>query len=204
MEAAYYPNGSRRRRLTRRAFLRAGSNLATGLILAACVAPREQLTVGEMARPLELSNLPGPAPVTPVAVSEVPALAQFLTLSTVLTGYDNLDPALGKVYLDSIDQSGDFEMTVDELAQAVGLPSDAPPTTADLEAAGLFDDPAARSLADAILNMWYTGIYTTADGEQAVATYVGALVWRAITFTKPLTVCGSPGFWAQPPQQAFA
>ena len=121
-----------------------------------------------------------------------------------MTGYDNLDPAVGKVYFDSISQSGNFDMTVDALAQAAGLPSDAPPTAADLEAAGLFDNPAARSLSDAILNMWYTGIYTTAEGDQATATYVGALVWRAMTFTKPLTVCGSPGFWAQPPQQAFA
>ena len=79
-----------------------------------------------------------------------------------------------------------------------------PSTVAELEATGFFENPATQEPADKILEMWYTGIYDSAEGEQEVATYVDALVWQAIAFTKPLTVCGMPGFWAQPPQRALA
>jgi hypothetical protein len=33
-----------------------------------------------------------------------------------------------------------------------------------------------------------------------VATFADALVWRAVRYTKPLTVCAAPGFWALAPQ----
>lgn len=194
-----------KKRLTRRGFLRASGSVTTALVLAACGAPpREEVTVGEMMRPVAVPILPSPVPATPVEMGGDPALEQFLALSSILTGYDNLNPVLGQVYLESIAQSSDYDMTVDELAQAMGL-ADAPSqTVADLEAAGLFDDPAAQTLADAIITMWYTGVYTTAEGEQQVATFVDALVWRAMAFTKPLSICASPGFWAQAPQQPFA
>src|SRR5690606_8984742 len=138
-----HPSENAHKRLTRRGFLRASSSLATGLILAGCgVPPRDDLSVGQLAGPMAPPVLPSPAPITSAAVSENPALERFLALSSVLTGFDNLDPTLGQVYLDSIEQSSDYAMTVDEMAQAVGVPSDAPPLVADLEAAGLFNDPA--------------------------------------------------------------
>lgn len=191
------------REWTRRDFLRAGGLVAVGTALAACGAPPQpEITVAEAIQPVEAPVLPSPAPSTPVAAGENAALTQFLALSRVLTGYDRLDPVVGQVYLDSLGRGGSG-MSVDELARAAGLPGETP-ALADLEAAGLFEDPEAQELAQAILNMWYTGVYQNAEGEDQVATYVDALVWRALTFTKPLTICGSPGFWAQAPQQPFA
>jgi hypothetical protein len=69
-----------------------------------------------------------------------------------------------------------------------------------LEAGGLFEQEATRALADKIIEYWYSGVYDTADGGQAVATFADALVWRAVRYTKPLTLCGAPGFWAVPPE----
>lgn len=192
--------------ISRRAFLRSSAVWAAAGLVVACGAPvgrPEMITVAEGNRPIEQPVLPSPAPVEQDV--DPAALAQFLTLSAVLTGFDNLNPELGRVYLSSLQQSGQFATTVAELYQAAGLDGETPPATvAELEAAGFFEHPATQELADKILEMWYTGIYDSAEGEQEVATYVDALVWQAITFTKPLTICGMPGFWAQPPQQALA
>ena len=85
----------------------------------------------------------------------------------------------------------------DLYAQAV-FRSAAPPTTVSaLEAAGLFTQAAPRSLADRIIELWYTGIYTNAEGEERVATFVDALAWQTLAFTKPMTICGYPGFWSE-------
>jgi len=60
-------------------------------------------------------------------------------------------------------------------------------------------------LADAIVAAWYSGLYTTAtEGKapsEAVATFTDALVWNALTFTKPWAECGGEtGYWADPPE----
>jgi hypothetical protein len=55
-------------------------------------------------------------------------------------------------------------------------------------------------LADAIVTAWYSGLYDTGRGE-AVADFEGALVWNALTFTKPFGDCGGEtGYWADPPE----
>jgi hypothetical protein len=37
--------------------------------------------------------------------------------------------------------------------------------------------------------------------EQKVADFTGALVWQALTFTKPFGECGGEtGYWADPPE----
>jgi len=56
------------------------------------------------------------------------------------------------------------------------------------------------TLADAIVASWYSGIYDSGHGE-AVATFDQALMWNALTFTKPFGWCGGDtGYWTQPPQ----
>lgn len=53
------------------------------------------------------------------------------------------------------------------------------------------------ALAKPQRQLWYTGIYTKADGEATVATFVDALAWQTLAFTKPMTICGYPGFWSE-------
>jgi hypothetical protein len=193
-------------RLSRRAFLRALSTTVVGGLLAACRSadlPEQQSTLLSSAMPQPILPSPQPpsaATATPQA-EELP-LAEFLALSAVLTGMNSLNSTLGRVYLQSLQASTKFEITVNELLEEAGFRSASPPTTIDaLEATGIFETELTRALAAKILEYWYTGIYENAEGEQVVATYVDALTWVAISYTKPTTICGSPGFWAEPPQR---
>lgn len=104
---------------------------------------------------------------------------QFLALSRRLTGAANLDAAAGKTLLGAFLSTG----------KGAGL--------ARL-AAG--KDGADKRLATGIVAAWYSGICDTASGA-IVATFDQALLWRALTFTKPFGECGgSTGYWSDPPQ----
>ncbi|HEY8242151.1 MAG TPA: sugar dehydrogenase complex small subunit [Casimicrobiaceae bacterium] len=55
------------------------------------------------------------------------------------------------------------------------------------------------ALANEIVSTWYSGVANVAGGQQAVL-YLNALMWGAMTYTKPMGVCGGPtGYWADPP-----
>jgi hypothetical protein len=59
------------------------------------------------------------------------------------------------------------------------------------------DDP----LSGAIVAAWYTGLYETGWG-QAVSDFNGALVWAAMSYTKPWANCGgATGYWADAPTE---
>lgn len=198
-----------RPRLSRRDFLQRLSRTVTGTVagslLAACstikAAPLQQ--ANPAARVVAQPVLPSPQP--PVAATATPAgreplLAQFLALSALLTGVENLSPTLGRVYLQSLQASSEFGPALAELIEQAGFVSTSPPATlGEMESAGIFSGAERSALAQKILAYWYTGIYENADGEQAVATFVDSLTWETIVFTKPPTMCGSPGFWAERP-----
>jgi hypothetical protein len=198
---------AQRRRINRRQFLQMMGIAFVGGSLAACGAPRSRIEVPPVDvtfRPYPI--LPSPQPPvdavpTPTGAATELSLEEFLALSAVLTGFENLDPVLGSVYLQSLQTSEQFAITVAEVYEQAGLRTDAPPTSVEeLEAIGVFEQEETRKLLDKIIEYWYTGIYETVEGEQAVATYVDALMWRAMLFTKPLTICGAPAFWAEPPE----
>jgi hypothetical protein len=103
---------------------------------------------------------------------------QFLALSQKLTNASGLDATVAKTLL------GGFLATGNE------------PALAALIAGQSQDGP----LANAIVAAWYSGIYDSAAGKQAVATFTDALLWNALTFTKPAGFCGgATGYWAQAP-----
>jgi hypothetical protein len=191
--------------ISRRQFIQGVGISLAGSALAACTGERftGRPPAGELPE-LSLPILPSPQPpATPIFVAQPGALAldDFLTLSSVLTGVDNLNPLIGAVYLQSLHASSQFEVTPAALYEQAGFAADAPPPTIeDLEASGLFDQEAMRQLADKITEYWYTGVYDTEEGEQAVATFVDALAWQALHFTKPPTICGAPDFWTRPPE----
>jgi len=208
--------------LTRRAFLRGLLAAAGSGVLAACAPGQKpaQPFAGSyntatparvMASPRAPSAVSGAQDGTPTPESGAApqdgglALQQFLTLSAVLTGVQNLDPVVGSVYLQSLQSSDEFDVTLGDLYERAGFETDAPPDSiVDLQEQGFFEPDAsngsAASLADTIIEYWYTGVYTTPEGEQAVATYVDALAWKALSFTKPNSICGSPGFWEERPE----
>ncbi|MCB1500915.1 MAG: hypothetical protein KDK07_14175 [Bauldia sp.] len=108
---------------------------------------------------------------------------QFLAISERLTGKSDLDADVATTLL------GGF------LATGHGT-----------ELARLADETfdAFTPLADAIVAAWYSGVFDTVeDGKpaQRVAAFTEALVWEAMTFSKPFAECGGEtGYWADPPE----
>jgi len=116
-------------------------------------------------------------PSTLYAAANV-TVGQFIALSEWLTGTDDLNPDVAKTLL------GGF------LATGNG------PALAQLAK----KQNARGAVANAVVAAWYTGIYETGKG-QAVATVDQALIWNALTFTKPIATCGGAiGYWAFPPE----
>ncbi len=190
--------------ISRRDFLRSIGIITTGSLIVACADPRADIG-GELpiGRPFQEENLPLPT-VAATTEENDEELAAFLVLSTLLTGVSGLSPVLGWVYLQSLRASTEFSVTVTELLIQVGFDSLAPPSTlAELESTGIFENAPTRELADKITELWYTGIYTNAEGEETVATFVNALAWQTLVFTKPMTICGAYRFWTEPPETAI-
>lgn len=105
-------------------------------------------------------------------------LAQFTALSEWLTETPDLDPDVGKSLLGGFLATGNGPA----LAQLVKKQGE------------------HGAVANAVVAAWYTGIYETGKGR-AVATVDQALMWNALTFTKPLAFCGgNSGYWANPPE----
>jgi hypothetical protein len=103
-------------------------------------------------------------------------LPQFMTLSARLTEAADLDTGIGEKFL------GGF------LASGHGA-----------ALAGLVAGASEPELESAIIAAWYSGVYDTGRGK-AVAGFEQALLWKALTFTKPPSDCGGEmGYWSQPP-----
>lgn len=190
--------------MSRRHFLRHAILVTTGGLLAACAQPSAQRLAGE---PVESSARPAQVPLPQVTATDEgadPELAQFMALSTLLTGVDELNAAIGRIYLHSLRQNASLPMPIgDFLTQIADSAAAMPESLDDLASSGIFDNEATRALADKVTEYWYTGVYDTPEGEQAVATYVDALAWKTLTFTKPKTICGAYRFWTEPPESVI-
>jgi hypothetical protein len=188
----------RRVTLTRRRFL---------VLAASCIATAVASACGDDDDDRQTSTA-GSSPSIGAGGSPSPggtvlSLDQFMQLSKVLTGFNDLnDTASGRLYLDALVAQPEKAERLVELWTTGGFDSATPPTSvADLEARGVFGDEALAELADMITANWYTGTYTTADGELRVATYTNALAWRALGYrqTGPSTCGGAFGHWAIQP-----
>jgi hypothetical protein len=192
--------------ISRRRFLRVISAMTAGSLLCACaVGPENPRQVAAFEPHVTDVRLPSSQANRPEETqANDQELTRFLTLSALLTGVDELDPALGQIYLQSLQAPSDLGASVGALLeQTFNSTSPISTTLEELEERGIFQDSALRAVADKITEYWYTGIYTNADGEETVATYVDALAWKTLTFTKPMTVCGSYRFWTEPPEAAI-
>jgi len=120
-------------------------------------------------------------PASLFAASSI-SVEQFTTLSKNLTQSASLDPDVARTLL------GAF--------MATGHEADLAALIADPSSAAAENAP----LANAIVAAWYSGVCNTATG-QAVATFEGALMWNAMTYTKPFGICGGDtGYWSDPPK----
>lgn len=100
----------------------------------------------------------------------------FLQLSEKLTGKSDLYPETASRFLEAF--------------RAVGKAS-------DIEALASGEDN--PDLANDIVAAWYSGV-SPDPGSDEVVTYTDALMWEAMSFTKPMGYCGGEtGYWAEPP-----
>lgn len=195
------------RGMTRRQFLAGATAWLVGSALAACGMSQtepssEQGFVAPQALQSPMPARPGTPTVTPPPGGL--SVTEFLALSALLTGFNNLNPTIGAVYLNQLQGQATSGVTVADLYQRAGFRSPAPPQTLDaMTQTGIFDDEKTRDLADQIIEMWYSGVIQ--QGEEAqVVTFVDSLAWRAVSYTKPQTICGPyPGFWADRPPTLF-
>jgi hypothetical protein len=125
-------------------------------------------------------------------------LNQFMALSAILTGYSDLNPDVGAIYLQNM-RACSRSAAYDALVKQIGLTSNLPPKTlADLQKAGAFTNVTSLSLTTEILENWYSGKCLGANGATTV-TWTQALAWKACSFTKPPSLCDTPGAWTRPP-----
>ena len=127
-----------------------------------------------------LAALCGAAPAL-AALATVPtteSLDAFVALSSRLTGFAprELDRSFATHLLLALIDRGD-----------------------DLAALRAGDDDA--ELAADVIAAWYSGILPAAR-QPIVATFHDALIWQALHFAKPPSVCGTAGAWASRPPPA--
>ena len=106
---------SRMASISRRTFLRNASIVTAGALVAACRVGRDNPPVVDRVEPAVLEARV-PATEAAAQVQELPpALSDFLALSALLTGVDNLDPTVGALYLQSLQNNPDFTETIEEV-----------------------------------------------------------------------------------------
>lgn len=116
----------------------------------------------------------------PAQAATSPTLDQFLALSRTLTGQTSLDNDMGSRILDAFVSSGHAE----ELAKLIAVST---PESSELK------------IADAVVAAWYSGL-SPLPGALQVTGFNEALVWNAMSFTKPWGNCGGEmGYWSEPP-----
>ena len=109
-----------------------------------------------------------------------PSLDQFIALSQKLTGQSSLDDDMGRNIFDAFVSAGH----ADDLAKLISEPA---------------PERSEAKIANALVAAWYTG-FSPLPGAREVAGFNDALVWTALSYTKPWGNCGGEmGYWGEPP-----
>ena len=171
--------------LSRRDFIQITSLVAGGLLAGGCGLARTQITVD-----------------------------RFLRISTVLTGFSDLNSRTAQTYLDALTDIPGNEKALSRLYKKGGFDDERPPRSykemmENLTGRRLQDDPELKAIAADVARCWYRGIYSTRkrdgagpptpEGKEIVADFDGSLAWRSVRYTHPVSRCGSPGDWSRAP-----
>jgi Membrane bound FAD containing D-sorbitol dehydrogenase len=128
----------------------------------------------------------------PARAQSTPSTTQFQALSTALTGYPPGDPA-DVAHMFAAFATADRRAALTKLARIV---ADTPASQLDavLRSDGL------EGFANDLVAAWYSGVVGTGNRAKLVL-YADAYVWSAMTFSKPMGVCGGvTGYWSKPPE----
>jgi hypothetical protein len=119
------------------------------------------------------------------------AAGDFAKLAAVLTGYPAPAPDVA-VRMFKAFATPARRAQLATLARVVAT-TPAAELDAALKAGGL------DALANELTAAWFSGVVNGANGQQVVL-YTDAYVWQAMTFSKPMGVCGGAlGYWSKPP-----
>lgn len=106
------------------------------------------------------------------------SIKDFVALSERLTGQTGLDELAAHNILDALTMAG----------------------KADAVASLVDGGNGSSELANEIVAAWYSGVVSNGTST-IVATFDSALMWQAMSFTKPWAMCGgTTGYWADPPE----
>jgi hypothetical protein len=109
-----------------------------------------------------------------------PSLDSFMALSARITASTSLDKDMGQQILDALIATGQG----DALGSIAAQPAPQDDRTA---------------LANELVAAWYSGL-SPSPGATEVTGFNSALVWTALTYTKPWGNCGGEtGYWGDPP-----
>lgn len=122
----------------------------------------------------------GLAAPQPAHAAAAPSLDAFMAMSQALAGRPSLDRDMGQAILNAFVASG-------QASELSALVAEANPGQSRLK------------IADAVLAAWYSGLSPLA-GAAEVTGFNEALVWDALTYTKPWGSCGGEtGYWSEIP-----
>lgn len=109
-----------------------------------------------------------------------PSLDAFMAMSQALAGRPSLDRDMGQAILAAFVTSG-------QAGALSALVAEADPGRSQLK------------IANAVLAAWYSGLSPVASAAE-VTGFNEALVWDALTYTKPWGSCGGEtGYWSEVP-----
>lgn len=110
-------------------------------------------------------------------------LASFMALSARLTGFEP--------------QQLDAKFAADLLLALTGRGMD----SALRDDVGDEPDDGATEWQADVIAAWYSGVLPSAE-QPVVGTFHDALIWRAMPFANPPTVCDAAAGWSSPPSSA--
>ncbi|WP_421694205.1 sugar dehydrogenase complex small subunit [Aestuariivirga sp.] len=114
------------------------------------------------------------------AASSDVSIDAFMVLSRKLTVQQDLDAAMGAAILQGFKDAGK-RTELGELISGGGT------------------EAGRRKIANDVVAAWYSG-FSPDPQATYVAGFNSALVWSALTYTKPWANCGGEtGYWANPP-----
>ena len=93
--------------------------------------------------------------------------------------------------------------TLEDLLRKAGYLSRNPPQTlSDIERRGVFDEEPYASMANGIIEGWYSGLVQTPGGTSQTVAWLPALGWKALGYTMAPAYCeGETGIWGSAPAQ---
>lgn len=116
----------------------------------------------------------------PADAAGSPTLDQFLDVSRKVTAQSSLDSDMGRSIFDAFVSAGQVE----NLATLIADPA---------------PERSKSKIADAVVAAWYSGLSPLPDARE-VTGFNEALVWNALSYTKPWGNCGGDtGYWSELP-----